>query len=73
MVDGGPISREAFDEAAARLGISAPKEHMEELFRQVRGALQGTASLRNIDVSQAEPDMAFVPPGAGSSGSAQRR
>ena len=63
MVDGGPISREAFDEAATRLGISAPEEHMEELFQQVRGALQGTAALRNIDVSQAEPDMAFVPPG----------
>ncbi len=63
MEDGGPISREAFDEAASRLGISASEEHMEELFRQVRGALQGAASLREIDVSQDEPDMAFKPAG----------
>ena len=68
MTDSGAISREAFDEAAARLGISAPEEHMDELFRQVRGAQQGAATLSKLsggstDVSQAEPDMAFLPSG----------
>ena len=79
MADGGPISGpiswEAFGEAAARLGISAPEEHMDELFRQVRGALQGAASLRDINVSQAEPDMAFMPtgrPAGGPTGGTER-
>ena len=61
MPDDAPISRPAFDEAAARLGISGPGAHMDELYSQLRGVLAGTASLLNLDVSGAEPDMAFIP------------
>ena len=63
MPDDAPISRQAFDEAAARLGISGADAHMDELYNQLRGVLAGTASLRNIDVSDTEPDMAFIPRG----------
>lgn len=63
MPDDAPISRQAFDEAAARLGISGADAHMDELYSQLRGVLAGTAALRNIDVSGTEPDMAFVPSG----------
>ena len=61
MPDDSHISRQAFDEAAARLGITGTDDHMDELYSQLRGVLAGTASLRSLDVSGAEPDMAFIP------------
>ena len=63
MPDDAPISRQAFDEAASRLGIAGTDAHMDELYNQLRGVLAGTASLRNLDVSDTEPDMAFIPHG----------
>ena len=63
MPDDTSISREAFDETAARLGISGSQSHMDELFSQVQGVLSGTTSLLEIDVSGTEPDMAFRPSG----------
>ena len=57
------MSRESFDEAAAKLGISGSEAHMDELFRQVQGVLAGTRSLLTIDVANVEPDMAFDPSG----------
>ena len=64
MPDDAPMSRQAFDEAAARLGITGSDDHMDELYRQVQGVLAGTASLRKNDVSGAEPDLAFIAGGA---------
>ena len=61
MTDDAPISRQAFDEAAARLGISGSGAHMDELYSQLRGVLSGTAALSAIDVTGVEPDMAFIP------------
>ena len=63
MPEDASISRQAFDETAARLGISGTASHMDELFQQVQGVLAGTASLRDIDFSDTEPDMAFRPSG----------
>ncbi len=63
MPDDAPISRQAFDEAAARLGVTGTDAHMDELYSQLRGVLAGTASLSNLDVTGTEPDMAFVPQG----------
>ncbi len=62
------LSRQAFDETAARLGISGADDHMDELYSQLRGVLTGAASLRNLDVSGTEPDMAFIPHGPRSGG-----
>ncbi len=69
MLDDAPISRQAFDETAARLGISGADAHMDELYNQLRGVLAGAASLRNIDLRGIEPDMAFIPHGPGSGAS----
>ena len=63
MTDDATLSRQSFDEAAARLGITGSDSHMDELYRQVQGVLAGTRSLGSIDVSGVEPDMAFDPSG----------
>ena len=55
------MSRESFDEAASRLGITGSEAHMDELYRQVQGVLAGTLSLAAIDVGNVEPDIAFDP------------
>ncbi len=68
MADKAQISRQAFDEAAARLGIGGTAAHMNELYSQLQAVLSGTESLLNIDVSGSEPDTAFIPSGAGSGG-----
>ncbi len=64
MPNEAPITRDSFDETAARLGISGSTAHMDELFQQVLGVLRGTQSLLSVDVSDAEPDMAFRPSGS---------
>ena len=63
MPDDAIISRQAFDETAARLGITGPDTHMDELYGQLQGVLAGTSALRNLDVTDTEPDMAFIPQG----------
>ena len=63
MPDEPVLSRQAFAEAAARLGISGSDAHMDELYAQVQGVLAGTAALRDIDVADTEPDLAFRPAG----------
>ena len=63
MPDEAPISRQAFEETAARLGIAGTSDHMDELYSQLQGVLSGTLSLMEIDVSGTEPDMAFIPSG----------
>ena len=54
-------NRPAFDQAAAAMGISGPDDHLDELYNQLQTVLSAAASLRNIDVAGAEPDMAFIP------------
>ena len=54
-------NRQAFDQAAAAMGISGSDDHLDELYNQLQTVLSTTASLRNIDVTGAEPDMAFIP------------
>ena len=64
MPDNATISRDSFDEAAARLGIAGSEDHMDELFRQVQAVLAGARTLLTVDVANVEPDMAFDPAGA---------
>lgn len=64
MPDKEPLSREAFLGLASELGIMADDAHMDELHGYVKVVLSGLESLKDIDVSQAEPDMAFIPPRA---------
>ena len=67
MPDNPVISREAFEETAARLGIAGSEAHMDALYNQLQGVLSGNAALININVRDSEPDMAFIPNGPRSS------
>ncbi len=58
------LTREEFDRQAEQLGVGGDADYLDELYSQVRGVLIGAKTIREIDVSGAEPDMAFVPPAA---------
>lgn len=64
MPDKEPLSREAFLGMASGLELTADDAHMDELYEYVKVVLSGLESLKDIDVSRAEPDMAFIPPKA---------
>ena len=55
------LGREAFLFLAAQAGLDVNSPHMDELYPYAENALAGLRSLRGIDVSGAEPDMAFQP------------
>ncbi len=55
------LSREEFDCLAEQLGIRREPAYTDELYSQVRGIFIGAKTIRDIDVSGVEPDMAFVP------------
>ena len=56
-----PLTRENFDYLARAAGLNVNSPHMDELFPYVQNALAGLEALAEIDVSGAEPDMAFSP------------
>ncbi len=55
------LSREEFDRLAEQLGVSGDAAYIDELYSQVRGVFIGAKTIRDIDVSGVEPDMAFMP------------
>lgn len=61
MASDKQLSKEEFDCLAEQLGISGDPAYVDELYSQVRGVFIGAQTIRNIDVSGVEPDMAFVP------------
>ena len=61
MPSGGPLTRDVFLCLAAAAGIDVNSAHIEELYPFVRDTLAGLEPLKNVDVAQAEPDMAFIP------------
>ena len=61
MAEDGQLTREEFDRLAERLGIGGDPAYLDELYSQVRGVFTGADAVRKIDVSGAEPDMAFIP------------
>ncbi len=61
MTSDKQLSREEFDCLAQQLGISGDPAYIDELYSQVRGVFIGVKTIRNIDVSGVEPDMAFIP------------
>ena len=62
MAESSELTREAFLFLAAAVGLDVSGSHGEELFPIVRNTLAGLESLKDIDVSGAEPDMVFIPP-----------
>ena len=64
MTSDNQLSREEFDFLAEKLGIDCnPSDpaYIDELYSQVRGVFAGAKTIREIDVSSVEPDMAFIP------------
>ena len=47
---------------AAAVGLDVTSPHMEELYSNVRNTMASLEAIRNMDVTGAEPDMAFIPP-----------
>jgi Asp-tRNA(Asn)/Glu-tRNA(Gln) amidotransferase C subunit len=62
MASRNQLSREEFDRLREKLGVDGEPDYLDELFTQVRGVFMMADSIRAIDVSGAEPDMAFIPP-----------
>ena len=61
MAEGEPLSREAFLILAEALGIDASGAHGEELLAFVRNTHATLEALKDMEVLEAEPDMAFLP------------
>ncbi|MBM11364.1 MAG: hypothetical protein CL759_04725 [Chloroflexi bacterium] len=61
MAQDKQLTREQFDLLAEQLGVTGDSDYLDELYSQVRGVFIGAKSIRDIDVSDAEPDMAFIP------------
>ena len=55
------LTREEFNRLAEQLGVGGDPAYLDELYSQVRGVFIGNKTIREIDVSGAEPDMAFIP------------
>ena len=62
MATGEQLSRENFDRLAELHGIAGTSSYLNELYSQARGVYIMAETIRNIDVSGVEPEMAFIPP-----------
>ena len=60
-----PMNYDAFlslaGEAGLDVSLGSGDAHMEELYSYVKAVLASLRSLNELDVSQVEPDMAFMP------------
>ena len=56
------FSRENFDRLSELHGINGNPSYLDELYSQTRGVYIMAETIRNIDVSGVEPEMAFIPP-----------
>ncbi len=61
MTNDNPLTREAFLYLAKEAGLNSAGPHMDELLGYVRNVLDSIRPLRDIDVGDTEPDMAFIP------------
>ena len=63
MAIGEEITKEQFQEMAKAAGLDLSSPHMEELFPIVRATLRGLGSINQLDLSQVEPEMVYMPDG----------
>ena len=61
MAIGEEITKEQFQEMAKAAGLDLNSPHMEELFPVVRATLRGLGSINQLDLSQVEPEMVYMP------------
>ncbi|MEK7777000.1 MAG: hypothetical protein AAB303_00020 [Chloroflexota bacterium] len=55
------LSKETFLRIAELAGLDTKTPHMEELYPFVQNVLQGIAPLDELDLTQVEPAMVFIP------------
>lgn len=56
------MSRDTFLYLAVKAGLDTSSPHMDELYQYVQNVLSSLQGLNEIDISGAEPEMAFIPP-----------
>ena len=61
MASDKQLTREEFDLLAEQQGIAGEPAYLDELYSQVRGVFISAKTIREIDVTDTEPDMAFMP------------
>jgi len=61
MASDKQLTREEFDLLAEQQGITGEPAYLDELYSQVRGVFISAKAIREIDVTDTEPDMAFMP------------
>ena len=61
MASETPFSHQLFLRMAAEAGLDVQSPHMDDLYAYMSGVLDGLRALQNLNVSGAEPDMAFIP------------
>jgi hypothetical protein len=62
MPKDSPLTRGAFLHLAKEAGLDVDSPHMDELYPYVREVLAGFEPLKGLDVADAEPPLAFIPP-----------
>jgi len=62
MASDKQLSREDFDRIAELQGITGEPAYLDELFGQARGVFTMAETIKGIDVTGVEPEMAFIPP-----------
>ena len=62
MAESEKLSRENFELISKLHGITGNPSYLDELYSQTRGVHIMADTIRRIDVSGVEPDMAFIPP-----------
>ncbi len=63
MAIGEEMTKEQFQEMAKAAGLDLNSPHMEQLFPIVRATLRGLGSINQLDLSQVEPEMVYMPDG----------
>ena len=63
MADEEVLSRELFLSLAERLGLDVNDQaHMDELYPQVQTTLASIKPIHELDLTDVEPAMIFIPP-----------
>ncbi len=62
MADEGGISKDTFLRIAEASGLNVNDPHMEELFAYLQGVLPGLKAIQELDLTDVEPAMVFIPP-----------
>ena len=55
------LSKETFLQMAEAMGLDSKAPHMDDLYAHLQNILKGLAPLDELDLTDVEPDMIFIP------------